>query len=92
MIADGKREIGELAVVGDVRVDGEILTRTWAKVVEQLCDTLVAVGIFAERVDDPDLPGSDSGGECSGLGITRNKFNVLDTLSIRDGDCRDYLA
>lgn len=34
MVADCKREIGELAVVGDVRVDGEVLASAWTKIVQ----------------------------------------------------------
>lgn len=65
MVADCKRKVGELAVIGYVRVDGKVFASTRAKVVKQLCDSLVAVGVFAEGVDDPDLTRANGGGESS---------------------------
>lgn len=65
VVTNRKREVGELAVIGYVRIDGKILTSAWAKIEEKLCDTLVSVGVFAEGVDDPNLTGTDGGSESS---------------------------
>lgn len=64
VVAEGKGEVGELSVVRDIRVDGEVLLGLVAKVVEELGDTLVAVLVLAEGVDDPSLAGADSTAEC----------------------------
>jgi len=92
MIAEGKREVGKLAVVGGIGVDGEVLTSTRAEIEEQLCDALVAIGVLTERVDDPDLARAYSGGEGGGLFVAGDKLDVLDTLTIRDSDGRNDLA
>ncbi len=91
MVANGKRKIGELAIVGDIRIDGKVLTRARAKVIQKFCDTLVAIGVFAERVDDPDLTRTNSCGKCSRLGVSRDELDILDALAIRDRDGGDYL-
>src|SRR5690242_12008848 len=65
MVADCKRKVGELAVIGYVRVDREVFASTRAKVVKQLCDSLIAVGVFAEGVDDPDLTTANGSSEGS---------------------------
>ena len=59
VVAERDGEVGELAVVADVRVDGDGLLGLVAQVVEELCGALLAVGAFAEGVDDPDLAGCD---------------------------------
>lgn len=64
VVAESKGEVGELSVVRDVRVDGEVLLGLVAKVVEELSDTLVAVLVLAEGVDDPGLAGADSTARC----------------------------
>lgn len=60
VVAEGDCEVGELSVVGDVGVDGERVLGFVAEIVEEFGDTLVALGVFAERVDDPDLTGTNS--------------------------------
>ncbi len=60
VVADSEGKIGKLSVVGNVRVDGDRLLSLGAEFVEELGDTLLAVGILAERVDDPDLAILDS--------------------------------
>lgn len=92
VVADGEREVGEFAVVGDVRVDGEVVAGAGTEVEEELGNTLLALRVLAERVDDPDLAGADGGGESSGLGVTWDEFDVLDTLAVGDGDGRNDLA
>lgn len=60
VVAKSKREVCPFAVVGDVRVNGNGILGLLAKVVEQLGNTLLAVGVLAEGVDDPDLARVDS--------------------------------
>lgn len=65
VVAFGDGEVGELAVVGDVRVDGDVALGLFAQVEEELGDTLVAIGVLAEGVDDPDLAEADGATESS---------------------------
>lgn len=60
VVAERDGEVGEFSVVGDVGVDGEGVLGFVAEIIEEFGDTLVALGVFAEGVDDPDLAGSDS--------------------------------
>lgn len=92
VVAKREREVGELAVVSDVRVDGQVVAGAWAEVEEELGDTLLALGVLAEGVDDPDLAGADGGSDSSALLVARDEFDVLDTLAIGDGDRADDLA
>ena len=43
VVAEREREVGPLAVVGDVRVDGEVVARLGTEVEEQLGDALLPV-------------------------------------------------
>lgn len=92
VVADCERKVSELAVVGDVRVDGEVVAGAGTKVEEELGNTLLAIRVLAERVDDPDLTGADGGGKSSGLGVAGNELDVLDTSAVGDGDGADDLA
>jgi hypothetical protein len=92
VVAQREREVGEFSVVGDVAVDGEVVACTGAKVEEELGDTTLAAWTGAEGVDDPDLAGSDGGSERSGLWVTRDEFDVLDSSAVGDGDGRDDFA
>lgn len=58
--ADSDGEVGALAIRRDLGVDGSGVLGLVAEVVEELGDTLVAIGILAEGVDDPDLTGANS--------------------------------
>jgi hypothetical protein len=55
VVAERQGEVGQLAVVGDVRVDGDAVLGLGAEVVQQLGDALLAAGVPTEGVDDPDL-------------------------------------
>jgi hypothetical protein len=58
VVTERDGEVGEFSVVGNVGVDGEGVLGFVAEIVEEFGDTLVAFGVFAEGVDDPDLAGS----------------------------------
>jgi hypothetical protein len=60
VVAKSDGEVGELAVIGDVRVDGNRVLGLVTEIVEKLSDTLVALGVLAEGVDNPDLARTDS--------------------------------
>lgn len=60
VVSEGDGEIGELSVVGDLGVDGGRGLGLGAEVVEKLGNALLAVGVLAEGVDDPDLTGANS--------------------------------
>lgn len=55
VVSKGKRKVGPFAIVGDVGVDGDGVLSLLTKVVEELGNTLLALGVLAEGVDDPDL-------------------------------------
>lgn len=92
VVAECKREVCEFPVVGDVGVNGEVVARLGAEVEKKLCNTLLALGVLAERVDDPDLTRSDGGGEGCGLFVSRDELDVLDAGAVGDGDGADDLA
>lgn len=92
VVAEREREVGEFPVGRDVRVDSEVLARAGAEIEEQFGDALLAVCVLAERVDDPDLPGADGGGERGGFGVTGDELDVLDALAVGDRDCGYDLA
>lgn len=86
VVAECEREISEFAVGRDVRVDSEVLTSTGAEIKKELGDTLLAVAVFAEGVDDPDLARADGGGKGRRLFVAGDELDVLDTLTIRNSD------
>lgn len=63
MVAERDGEVRQLAVVADIRVDGQGVLRLGAEIVEQLGDALLAGRVAAEGVDDPDLAWADGAGE-----------------------------
>lgn len=79
-------QVDELSVLSEIRVDGGRVAGLWSEIVEQLRDTLVAVGIELEGVDDPDLAKMDSGREGSRVGVSGNELDILDSATVRDGD------
>jgi hypothetical protein len=50
---------------------------------------LSAIGIFSERVDDPDLTEVNCCSKSSGFGVARDELDVLDTATVGDGDGRN---
>lgn len=58
-------------------LDRDLIARFGTKIVEELCNALLAIGICPEGIDDPDLSQVHSGGESSRLFVARNKFDVL---------------
>jgi hypothetical protein len=75
-------EVSELAVVGDVGVDGDVILGLAAKVDEELSDTLLAGRVGAEWVDDPDFTWGDSGSKSSRLGVAWDELDILDTTTL----------
>lgn len=55
VVAESEGKVSQLAVVANIRVDGDGFLGLFTEIVEELCDTLLAVGIGSEGVDDPDL-------------------------------------
>lgn len=92
VVAQRERKVCKFTVVGDVRVDGEVVAGAGTEVEEEFGDTLFAVCVFAEGVDDPDLAGSDGGGERGAFLVAGDELDVLDAGAVGDGDCVDDLA
>jgi hypothetical protein len=63
VVTERDGEVSEFSVVGDVGVDGEGVLGFVAEIVEEFGDTLVALGVLSEGVDDPDLARTDSTGD-----------------------------
>jgi hypothetical protein len=60
VVSNGDGEVGELPVVGDFGVNGGGGLGLGAEIVEEFGNALLAIGVFAEGVDDPDLTGANS--------------------------------
>lgn len=60
VVAESEGKVGVFAVVGNVRVDGDRLLGLGTELIEKLSHALLAVGVFAEGVDDPNLAILDS--------------------------------
>lgn len=58
-VAERNGEVRELAVVGDLGVDGRRVLGLFSKVVELFSSTLASIGVLAVRVDDPDGTSAD---------------------------------
>ena len=63
-------------------LDGDSVAGLGAKIVELLDDTLLAIGIFAEGVDDPDLTEMDGSSESGSFWVIGNELDVLDTTTL----------
>ena len=85
MVAQRQGEVGAVAVVGDVGVDGEVVACARAKVGEQFGDALLTLRVLAEWVNDLDLAGSDSGHESGRFIVAWDELNVLNTGIVGDG-------
>jgi hypothetical protein len=92
VVSERERKVGKLAVGCDVAVDSKVLARARPEIEEQFCDALLALGISAERVDDPDLTWSDGGRERCRFLVAGDELDVLDALAVGDGDCADDFA
>lgn len=63
-------------------LDGDGVTSLGTEVVELLNHTLVAVGILAQRVDNPELTQVHGSGNSSGFGVTGDELDILDTATL----------
>jgi hypothetical protein len=84
VVAKCESEVSELAVIRNIGVDGKCILRLVAETDEKFCNTLAAIGVLAERVDDPDLARNDSSGESGGLRVAWDELDVLDTATLCD--------
>jgi hypothetical protein len=66
-------------------LDSDGVTGLGAKVIQQLNDTLVAVLVLTERVDNPDLSQVHSSSESGRLLVTRDELDILNTTSLFNG-------
>jgi hypothetical protein len=63
-------------------LDSNSITSLGSKVIELLDHTLVAVRIFAQRVDNPNLAQVDSSSDSSRFGVSGDKLDILDTAAL----------
>lgn len=84
VVSKSDGEVGELSVIRDVRVDSKSVLGLWTEGIEELCNTLLARRVLAERVDDPDFTCDNSGSESSGFVVSWDELDVLDTTSSWD--------
>jgi hypothetical protein len=92
VVSEREREVCEVAVVGDIGVDSEIVARAWTKIKEEFCDALFALRVLTEGVDDPDLAWTNGCSKSSGLRVSGDELDVLDASAVRDGNCGNDLA
>lgn len=67
--------------MGEV-LDSDSVTGLGTKIVELLNNTLLAVGILAKGVDDPDLAEVDGSSESGSFRVIGNELDVLDTTTL----------
>ena len=58
-------------------LDRDLIARFGTKIIEELGNTLVAISICPEWINDPYLSEVHSGCESSRLFVARNEFDVL---------------
>lgn len=66
-------------------LDGRGVAGLGAQVEQQLGDTLLAVSVLAQGVDDPDLAEMDSSGEGRTFGVAGDELDVLDAAALHVG-------
>jgi hypothetical protein len=76
----------ELAVGSDVRVDGHSITSLWSQVVEELSFAELAISIFPERIDDPNLAQVNSSGDGSRLLVAWDELDILNATTVGNGN------
>lgn len=64
VVSEGQGEVSEFAIVRNIRVYGDGLLGLVSKVVQELSNTLITLGVLAEGVDDPDRSSLDSADYC----------------------------
>lgn len=74
--------VGEPAVFCDVTEDGHRIASVISEIIKQLRGTLVTVGVLFERIDNPDLTEVHSCSQGSGVGVTRDELDVLNTATL----------
>ena len=65
-------------------LDGDLIACFRTEIIEELGNTLLAIGICPEWIDDPDLSKMHSGGESSRLFVARDEFDVLYSAALDD--------
>jgi hypothetical protein len=63
-------------------LDSDSVTGLGTKIVELLNNTLLAVGILAKGVDDPDLAEVDGSSESGSFRVIGNELDILDTTTL----------
>jgi hypothetical protein len=58
------------------------ITRLRSKIVKKLSDTLSAITIASEGINNPNLTQMNSGCKCCRLRVTRNKFHILNATTL----------
>lgn len=66
-------------------LDGRGVAGLGTQVEQQLSNTLLAVSVLAQGVDDPDLAEMDSSGEGRTLGVAGDELNILDAAALHVG-------
>jgi hypothetical protein len=63
-------------------LDSDSITSFGSKIKELLDHTLVAVRVFAQRVDNPKLAKVDSSSDSGRFGVPGDKLDILDTATL----------
>lgn len=92
VVGSGQAEVQEFTVGTEVAVDSNDIASLWTKIKEELSNTLRAVWVEAEWIDDPNLTESDSCSNSCAFCVAGDELDVLDTATVGDGDGADDLA
>lgn len=81
-LSSSQLTICKSAVFSNVGEDSNRVASLLAKVEEEFRNSLVSVGVFAERIDDPHLTKVDGRRKGCGIWISGNEFDVLDPTAL----------
>ena len=79
-----KLTICESPVFSNVGEDSDAVTGPVSEIVKELGGTLLPIGVFAERINDPNLAEADGRGKCCSFRVPGDEFYVLNALALRD--------
>ena len=89
VVGGRESQVDELAILGEIGVNGSGVASLGAEVVEKLGNALVSILVEFEGVNDPDLAKVDCSGKSCSIWVSRNKLDILDTATLWNGDGAD---
>lgn len=68
--------------IGNDLLDSDSVTGLRTEIIELFDHTLVAIGVLAQRIDDPELTQVHGSGNSSRFGVTGDELDVLNTTTL----------